>query len=54
MADSVLLLGNPVSRSLSPLMQNAAFAALGIDCRYEVREVDRSGLADAVSELRAN
>jgi shikimate dehydrogenase len=54
MADSVLLLGNPVSRSLSPLMQNAAFAALGIDCRYEVREVDRSGLADAVAELRAN
>jgi len=54
MADLVLLLGNPVSRSLSPLMQNAAFAALGIDCRYEVREVDRSGLADAVAELRAN
>ena len=54
MADLVLLLGNPVSRSLSPLMQNAAFAALGIDCRYEVREVDRRGLADAVAELRAN
>jgi len=54
MPDSVLLLGNPVSRSLSPLMQNAAFEALGIDCRYEVREVDRSGLADAVAELRAN
>src|SRR3984893_11600521 len=54
MADLVLLLGNPVSRSLSPLMQNAAFAALGIDCRYEVREVARSGLADAVAELRAN
>lgn len=54
MADSVLLLGNPVSRSLSPLMQNAAFAALSIDCRYQVREVDRSGLADAIAELRAN
>jgi shikimate dehydrogenase len=41
-----------VSRSLSPVMQNAAFAALGIDCRYETREVDRSGLAAAVAKLR--
>jgi shikimate dehydrogenase len=54
MPDSVLLLGNPVSRSLSPLMQNAAFAALGIDCRYEIREVDRSGLAEAIAEIRAD
>ncbi|MEA2634472.1 MAG: shikimate dehydrogenase [Chloroflexota bacterium] len=54
MADSILLLGNPVSRSLSPVMQNAAFAALGIDCRYEVREIDRSRLADTIAELRAD
>jgi shikimate dehydrogenase len=54
MTSRVLLFGNPVSRSLSPAMQNAAFAALGIDCRYETREVDRSGLADAVAELRAD
>ena len=53
MTGSILLLGNPVSRSLSPLMQNAAFAALGIDCRYEVRQVDGVGLAAVVAELRA-
>ena len=51
---SVLLLGDPVSRSLSPAMQNAAFEAVGIDCRYELREVDRAGLAGAMAELRAD
>jgi len=35
-------------------MQNAAFAALGIDCRYEFREVDAGGLPAAIAELRAN
>jgi shikimate dehydrogenase len=52
MSASVLLLGNPVSQSLSPAMQNAAFAALGIDCHYEPREVNPEGLAAAVAELR--
>ena len=54
MADvnSVALLGDPISRSLSPVMQNAAFAALAIDCRYELREVSRAELASAMAELR--
>ncbi len=51
---SVLLLGEPVSRSLSPGMQNAAFEALGIDCRYVLREVNRADLAGAIAELRAD
>src|SRR5438552_3131224 len=50
----VLLLGEPVTRSLSPGMQNAAFAALGIDCQYVPREVDRAGLAGVIDELRAD
>src|SRR5438105_14367248 len=50
----VLLLGEPVTRSLSPGMQNAAFAALGIDCHYMPREVDRDGLAGVIDELRAD
>ena len=54
MTSKVLLFGNPVSRSLSPVMQNAAFAASGIDCRYELREVDAGGLPGAIAELRAN
>jgi shikimate dehydrogenase len=35
-------------------MQNAAFAALGIDCRYVLREVSRAGLAGAIAELRGD
>jgi shikimate dehydrogenase len=54
MTSTVLLLGNPVSRSLSPAMQNAAFTALGIDCRYVPREIDATGLAGAVAEMRAD
>jgi shikimate dehydrogenase len=52
--NSVLLLGDPVSRSLSAGMQNAAFEALGIDCRYVLREVSRAGLAGAMAELRGD
>src|SRR2546428_599784 len=50
----VLLLGDPVSRSLSPGMQDAAFATLGIDCQYLPKEVNAAGLAGAMAELRAN
>jgi shikimate dehydrogenase len=48
----VLLLGDPVSRSLSPVMQNAAFEALGIDCQYVLREVSRADLAGGMAEIR--
>src|SRR2546425_10795809 len=50
----VLLLGDPVSRSLSPGMQNAAFATLRIDCHYVPKEVNAAGLAGAMAELRAD
>jgi shikimate dehydrogenase len=36
----VALLGNPVKHSLSPRMQNAAFAARGLDWLYVACEVD--------------
>src|SRR6266550_7584660 len=52
--NSVLLLGNPVSRSLSPVMQNAAFEALGIDCHYALRELRPAELATAMADLRAD
>ncbi len=52
--NSVLLLGDPVSRSLSPGMQNAAFEALGIDCQYVLYEVSRADLAGAIAELRGD
>ncbi|TMF28955.1 MAG: shikimate dehydrogenase [Chloroflexi bacterium] len=50
----VLLLGDPVSRSLSPVMQNAAFEALGIDCQYVLRELSPAELAGAMSDLRSD
>src|SRR3989475_4688408 len=49
--NKVFLLGDPVSRSLSPVMQNAAFEALGIDCEYVLREVSPADLAAAIAEL---
>src|SRR3977135_2305459 len=50
----VLLLGDPISRSLSPGMQNAAFESLAIDCRYVLREVSRADLATAMAEIRGD
>jgi shikimate dehydrogenase len=35
-------------------MHNAAFAASGIDWRYELQEVDAGGLPSAIAELRAD
>jgi shikimate dehydrogenase len=45
------LLGDPVSRSLSPLMQNAAFAARGLDWAYVPLPVTSERLEDAVRGL---
>ncbi len=47
------LLGDPVSGSLSPLMQNAAFAALGLDWAYVPLPVRAERLEDAVRGLVA-
>ena len=47
------LLGDPVSQSLSPLMQNAAFAARGLDWAYVPLVVTSDRLDDAVRGLVA-
>ncbi|HEY3068935.1 MAG TPA: shikimate dehydrogenase [Gaiellaceae bacterium] len=47
------LLGDPVSRSLSPRMQNAAFAARGLDWAYVPLRVPSARLEDAVAGLVA-
>jgi shikimate dehydrogenase len=47
----VALLGHPVAHSLSPRMQNAAFAAAGLDWEYVLRDVQREDLEDALREL---
>ena len=47
------LLGHPVAHSLSPRMQNAAFAAVGLDCAYVALDVPPDRLEDAVRGLAA-
>jgi shikimate dehydrogenase len=46
----VVLLGHPVAHSLSPRMQNAAFAAAGLDWEYVLRDVLPEELEHAVRE----
>ncbi len=47
------LLGQPVAGSLSPRMQNAAFAARGLDWAYVPLEVEPAALVEAVRGLVA-
>jgi shikimate dehydrogenase len=49
----VALLGDPVDASLSPLMQNAAFAARGLDGMYVALRVESRRLGDSVRGLVA-
>jgi shikimate dehydrogenase len=49
----VALLGHPVDHSLSPRMQNAAFAARALDWAYVALDVDPDALPAAVAGLRA-
>jgi shikimate dehydrogenase len=47
------IIGFPVTHSLSPVMHNAAFAALGLDWIYVPFQVPREGLARGVAGLAA-
>ena len=47
----VALLGHPVAQSLSPRMQNAAFAAAGLDWEYFLRDVQPEELEDVLGEV---
>jgi len=47
------LIGDPVEHSLSPLMQNAAFAAVALDWAYVPLHVRRERLEEAVAGLDA-
>jgi shikimate dehydrogenase len=49
----VALLGDPVSASVSPVMQNAAFAARGLDGTYVALRVSADALEDALHGLVA-
>jgi shikimate dehydrogenase len=47
----VVLIGSPVGHSLSPQMQNAAFAARGLDWTYEARDVAPEELEGTLRSL---
>ena len=53
MTHHVALLGHPVAHSLSPRMQNAAFAARGLDWTYVALDVEPARLEEAVRGLDA-
>ena len=53
MSGLVALLGHPVAHSLSPRMQNAAFAARGLDWEYVATDVLPERLEEAVRGLAA-
>ncbi len=47
------VLGDPVSHSLSPVMHNAAFKAMGMDCEYHAFRVGTDDLSKAIHGARA-
>lgn len=46
------LIGTPIAHSLSPALQNAGLAALGLDAEYRLWETGPDGLAAAVAAVR--
>lgn len=49
----VALLGQPIGHSVSPAMQEAAFASVGLPWRYLAFDVSAASFPDAVNGLRA-
>ncbi|MGM0771124.1 MAG: shikimate dehydrogenase [Halobacteriota archaeon] len=47
------VLGDPIAHSISPLMHNAAFEALGMDCTYHAFRVEKKNLGDAIKGAKA-
>ncbi len=47
------VLGDPIGHSMSPVMHNAAFGALGMPCRYHAFRVRPSDLGDAICGAKA-
>jgi shikimate dehydrogenase len=49
----LVLLGDPVEHSRSPVIHNAALASLGLSGSYETRRTGHTGFLRAIAELRA-
>src|SRR5947208_2312173 len=48
----VYLLGHPLGHSRSPVFQNAAFRAAGIDAHYALADILPDAVAETVASLR--
>lgn len=48
------VLGHPIAHSLSPVLHRAAYAALGLDWRYDAIDVTTEALPDFLSRLDAS
>jgi len=48
----LVLLGHPVSHSLSPRFQNAALAAAGLGVRYDALDVEPTAFENVVAQLK--
>lgn len=46
------LLGSPVAHSISPMMHNTSFSALGLDYVYLCFDINEQTLGDAVKALK--
>ncbi|HEY6757417.1 MAG TPA: shikimate dehydrogenase [Nitrososphaera sp.] len=47
------IIGDPIHHSLSPAMQNAAFAAKGLNCSYIAFRVPKGELKESIESLRS-
>ncbi|MCY4043200.1 MAG: shikimate dehydrogenase [Candidatus Dadabacteria bacterium] len=47
------IFGHPVSQSRSPVMHNAAFKALGMNCRYDAYDIAPGEIRAAVEKIRS-
>ena len=47
------IIGDPIQHSLSPGMQNAAFAAVGLNCSYIAFKVSAGELKESIESLRS-
>lgn len=54
MAKRVVLIGHPVTHSLSNALQQAAFEAAGVDATYELLDRTLIELPETIAELRGN
>lgn len=54
MSDRVALIGHPLKRRHSAVIHDAAFAAYGIDARYELRELEAERMPGFVEEARGD